>query len=81
IHTVQLLRGRTFTHDQAKDKIPPLDRREKDRRRKMRENATETELGGFLAQLAQQNDGTFGVGFADAWMPPPGAKFRPSSDK
>ena len=81
IHTVQLLRGRAFKHDQPKDKIPPLDRKEKERRRSMREYAPQTKLGGFLAELARQNDGTFGVGFADAWMPPPGAKFRPSSDK
>ncbi len=81
IHTVQLMRGRTFKHDQARDKVPPLSRQEKERRRQLREEARNTDLGGFLAQLARQNDGTFGVGFADAWMPPPGAKFRPSSDK
>ena len=81
IHTVQLLRGRAFKHDQPRDKVPPLDRKEKERRRSMREYAPRTKLGGFLAELARRNDGTFGVGFADAWMPPPGAKFRPSSDK
>ncbi|MHC4133848.1 MAG: hypothetical protein ACYS0K_02565 [Planctomycetota bacterium] len=81
IHTVLLLRGRSFKHDQPRDKVPPLDRREKDRRRRMREDAPQTKLGGFLAQLAEQNDGTFGVGFADAWMPPPGGKFRPGTDK
>ncbi|MHC5041972.1 MAG: vWA domain-containing protein, partial [Planctomycetota bacterium] len=81
IHTVQLLRGRAFKHDQPRDKVPPLGRQEKERRRQMREAAADTKLGGFLAQLARQNDGTFGVGFADAWLPPPGAKFRPSSDK
>jgi hypothetical protein len=81
IHTVQLLPGRSFKHDQPRDKVPPLDRQEKERRRWHRENAAKTKLGGFLAELARQNDGTFGVGFADAWMPPPGASFRPSSDK
>jgi hypothetical protein len=81
IHTVQLLRGRDFPHDQPRDEVPPLDRKEKERRRRWREHASETKLGGFLAQLAKQNDGTFGVGFADAWMPPPGGKFRPSTDK
>ena len=47
----------------------------------MREHAPQTKLGGFLAELARLNDGTFGVGFADAWMPRPGGKFRPSTDK
>ena len=81
IHTVLLLRGRSFKHDHPRNKVPPLGRKEKDRRRQRREDAPETELGGFLAQLARENDGTFGVGFADAWMPPPGAKLRPGTDK
>ena len=38
-------------------------------------------LGAFLKRLAESNDGTFGVGFADSWMPPPGAGTRPSTDK
>ena len=38
-------------------------------------------IGAFLRSLALGNDGSFSVGFADAWMPPPGTKFGPSTDE
>jgi len=81
IHTVLLLEGRVFPHDQAKDKLPPLSAAEKARREAIRESALRTPLGAFLKQLADENDGSFGIGFADAWRPPPNAKFRPGTDK
>lgn len=82
IHTVLLIRGRAFKHDDPKGKdVPPLDRQEKDRRKRLRELAPTLPLGKFLKELADSNDGTFGVGFADAWLPPPGASTRPSTDK
>lgn len=82
IHTVLLLEGRRFPHDAPRGKdAPPLDDGEKARREAWRAGAAKTELGSFLKELAEGNDGTFGVGFADAWMPPPGASTRPSSDE
>jgi von Willebrand factor type A domain len=82
IHTVLLLEGRQFPHDGPRgEDIPPLDDTERQRRAEMRDWAPQSELGAFLQQLAARNDGTFGVGFADSWLPPPGAKFRPSTDK
>ena len=82
IHTVLLLRGRSFPHDGPRGKeIPPLDEKEKARRAWLREQAPVLALGNFLKRLARENDGTFGVGFADSWRPPPGAATRPSTDK
>jgi hypothetical protein len=81
IHTVLLLTGREFPHDTKKEDVPPPDAKELERRAKLRDAAHQTDLGAFLAALAHQNDGTFGVGFADAWLPPPDAKFRDSTDK
>ncbi len=82
MHTVQLLEGRVFPHDgpRGKDR-PPLDSGEKLRREQMRVYAPTTELGAFLKNLALDNDGHYGIGFADSYMPPPGAKFRPGTDK
>jgi len=82
IHTVQLLEGRSFPHDGPRGKErPPLDSGEKLRREQMRVYAPTTELGAFLKNLALDNDGHYGIGFADAYRPPPGAKFRPGTDK
>jgi hypothetical protein len=81
IHTVLLLTGREFPHDAPKENVPPPDAKELARRAELRDVARQTDLGAFLAALADQNDGTFGVGFADAWLPPPNAKFRDSTDK
>ncbi len=82
IHTVLLLRGRVFKHDDPRGKdVPPIGQREKNRRERRRARAHEDQLGAFLKELADQNEGTFGVGFADMWKPPPGARTRPSTDK
>jgi len=82
IHTVLLLTGRAFPHDAPRGAgVPPPDGEELKRREEMREWAPTTELGSFLEDLAARNDGTFGIGFADSWLPPPGAKFRPGTDK
>ena len=81
IHTVLLLTGREFPHDAPKENVPPPDAKEMARRAQLHDTARQTDLGAFLAALADQNDGTFGVGFADAWLPPPDAKFRDSTDK
>ena len=82
IHTVLLLRGRVFKHDDPRGKdVPPIGRREKNRREQWRARAHLDPLGAFLKKLADQNEGTFGVGFADMWRPPPGARTRPSTDK
>jgi len=81
IHTVQLIEGRMFPHDQSKDNVPPISAQEKARRDMIRENAHTTPLGAFLQKLALENGGSFGIGFADSWLPPPNAKFRPGTDK
>jgi hypothetical protein len=82
LHTVLLLEGRAFAHDAPKGKdVPPPDETEIRRRDEMRAFAPTTEIGAFLRSLALGNDGSFSVGFADAWMPPPGTKFGPSTDE
>ena len=82
IHTVLLLGGRRFPYNAPRgDKVPPIDAKERARREAVREWAPTSELGSFLKSLAERNDGTFGVGFADSWAPPPGTRFRPSTDK
>ena len=81
IHTVQLLVGRVFPHDGPRGSdIPPLDDGERDRRDKLSAWAPTSDLGAFLHRLAQENDGHYGVGFADKWKPAPGTKFRPNTD-
>jgi len=82
IHTVWMARGRMFEHDgpRGKDK-PPLDEREKARRKRIRAGAPAHPLASFLMELAQLHDGTFGVAFGDMYKPPPGAGTRPSTDR
>ncbi len=82
VHTVLLLDGRRFPHDAPKGKdVPPPDEAELKRRDSMRLVAPTTESGIFFRNLALGNDGDFSVGFADLWLPPPGATLRPSSDE
>jgi len=82
IHTVLLLRGRGFKYDAPRGKdVPPIDDKERARRAAWRKDAHKTPLGSFLKRLADDHDGTFGIGFADSWMPPPGTGTRPSTDK
>jgi hypothetical protein len=82
VNTVLLLQGRAFPHNGPRGKdVPPLDDVELKRRDAMRVFAPTTEGGVFFRALSLANDGQFSVGFADAWMPPPGAKTRPSSDE
>jgi hypothetical protein len=82
IHTVLLLEGRQFPYDAPKGKdVPPPDPAELQRRDEMRALAPSMDIGAFLRNLALGNDGSFSVGFADSWLPPPGAKFRPGTDK
>jgi hypothetical protein len=82
IHTVLLLRGRAFPHNGPRGKdIPPLNDAELKRRDEMRAYAPSTEGGVFFRALSLANDGQFSVGFADAWMPPPGAETRPNQDE
>ncbi len=82
IHTLLMEKGRKFPHDGPKgDDKPPLDAAEKARRGRIRSLAAETELGGFMKALADQNEGTFDVVFADWYEPPPGTQFSESTDK
>ncbi len=82
IHTLQMELGRRFEHDgpRGEDK-PPLDEKEKLRRERVRAGAENTALGGFLKRMADENDGTFGVVFADWYAPPPDAQLRDGTDK
>lgn len=82
VHTVLLLDGRQFPNDAPRGKdVPPPDETELKRRDGMRVFAPTTEGGIFFRNLALGNDGDFSVGFADSWLPPPGATLRPSSDE
>jgi hypothetical protein len=82
VHTLLMQEGRRFPHDGPKgDDRPPLDEEERERRRWIRDDAPNTELGAFMMALAEQNEGTFDVVFADAYMPPPGTETRPSTDE
>ena len=69
IHTVLLMEGRAFKHDQPKENLPPSTTRRRSAGAWIRETAHQTPLGAFLKQLADENDGSFGIGFADAWLP------------
>jgi len=51
------------------------------RPQRVRARAPGTRLGSFLKAMADQHNGTFAVGFADAWSLPPNARFREKTDR
>ena len=61
--------------------MQPLTDVQRATRRAMAENARSGDLGNFLQQLAKATDGSYGVGFGDVRLGPPGAPTRPSTDK
>ncbi|MCA9321545.1 MAG: VWA domain-containing protein [Planctomycetes bacterium] len=81
INTVQMLRGRAFAHDAPRDaEQQPLSDDERARRSRVRDQARDGALGSFLARLAADNEGQYGVGFGDYRLPPPGGQTRPGTD-
>jgi hypothetical protein len=81
IHTLWVQEGRVWEQAEKEKPHGPLDEAEKKRRREMREQAGEDPLAQLLMAMAEGNDGTFSVAFADGWRPPPGTKFGPGTDK